>query len=219
MNTKQAVLLVDDHAIVRAGCKAILTQHNHISVCGEAASGPRAIEQAKSLRPTVVVMDLNLPDLNGIETTRRLKAQAPNIRVVILSVHTDEVYVHRALEAGASAYVVKEGAVRELVEAVEAVSAGHMYLSPTISRVVVQSYLQRADYDPELEKQLLTSREQEVLQLVTTGLSTKEIAQRLQTSPRTIEAHRRNLMKKLNVHNTPELVAYALRHQLVLSDK
>ena len=216
MSSKQTVLLVDDHPIVRSGCKAALAQRSDLVVCGEATSGIEAIEKARLLKPTIVVMDLNLPELNGIETTRRLKALDRKIQVVILSVHTDEVYVYRALDAGASAYVVKEGTIRELVEAVEAVSTGNVYLSPIISRVVVRSYLQKAKRDPQAAKQLLTTREEEILQLVTVGLSSKEIAQRLEASPRTIEAHRRNIMKKLDLHSTPELVAYALRNKLVL---
>lgn len=216
MSIKKTVLLVDDHPVVRQGCKAILSERSDIVVVGEASNGIEALEKIAQLNPTLVVMDLNLPDLSGIEIVRRLKTQPRALHVVILSVHIDDVYVRRALEAGASAYVVKEGAVQELGDAIDAVIAGHMYLSPVISRAVIRSYLQRTPKSPSAEVVELTAREQEVLQLVTAGLSSKEIAQRLRTSPRTIETHRRNIMQKLDLHNVPELVRYAIRHKMVV---
>lgn len=215
MSIKKTVLLVDDHPVVRRGCKAILSERSDIVVVGEASSGIEALEKIAQLNPTLVVMDLNLPDLSGIEIVRRLKTQPRALHVVILSVHIDDVYVRRALEAGASAYVVKEGAVQELGDAIDAVMAGHMYLSPVISRTVIRSYLQRTPKSLSSEGGELTAREREVLQLVAVGLSSKEIAQRLRTSPRTIETHRRNIMQKLDLHNVPELVRYAIRNKMV----
>lgn len=215
MSIKKTVLLVDDHPVVRRGCKAILSERSDIVVVGEASNGIEALEKIAQLNPTLVVMDLNLPDLSGIEIVRRLKTQPRALHVVILSVHIDDVYVRRALEAGASAYVVKEGAVQELGDAIDAVMAGHMYLSPVISRTVIRSYLQRTPKSLSSEGGELTAREREVLQLVAVGLSSKEIAQRLRTSPRTIETHRRNIMQKLDLHNVPELVRYAIRNKMV----
>lgn len=219
MSIKKTVFLVDDHPVVRQGCKAILSERNDITVVGEAPTGLEALEQISLLKPTIVIMDLNLPDLSGIEIVRRLKAQPRGLHIVILSVHVDDVYVHRALEAGASAYVVKEGAVQELGDAIDAVTAGHMYLSPVISRTVIRTYLQRPARSPSSEGETLTVREQEVLQLVAAGLSSKEIAQRFRTSPRTVETHRRNIMQKLNLHNVSELVRYAIRHKLIRGEE
>lgn len=219
MSIKKTVFLVDDHPVVRQGCKAILSERNDITVVGEAPTGLEALEQISLLKPTIVIMDLNLPDLSGIEIVRRLKAQPRGLHIVILSVHVDDVYVHRALEAGASAYVVKEGAVQELGDAIDAVTAGHMYLSPVISRTVIRTYLQRPARSPSSEGETLTVREQEVLQLVAAGLSSKEIAQRFRTSPRTVETHRRNIMQKLDLHNVSELVRYAIRHKLIRGEE
>jgi DNA-binding NarL/FixJ family response regulator len=182
----------------------------------EAANGEEALDKIAKRPPDIVVLDLNLPGLSGLDVCRRVKSQHPNIKVIILSMHQDELYVFRALEAGASAYIVKEGAAQELNEAADAVAAGRMYISSFVSRAVLQSYVQRSVQTQVAKEPLLTAREQEVLQLVTTGLSSKEIAQRLDTSPRTIETHRHNLMKKLSIHTTPELIAYAMRNKLTV---
>ena len=212
---RKTVLLVDDHGIVREGCRAILAQRSDIVVVGEAATGHEALQKVEALRPQVVVMDLNLPGLNGVEVTRRITSSYPRIQVVVLSVYAEETYVHQALEAGASAYVVKRGAARELIEAIEAVAANHMYLSPLISRPVVRAYMQHAARQAPADEIPLTSREREVLQLLTEGLSSKEIAQRLHTSARTIDVHRQHIMEKLDLHSLPELVKYAIRKRLI----
>jgi DNA-binding NarL/FixJ family response regulator len=211
---RTTVLLVDDHGIVRQGCQAILAQQSDIVVVGEAEAGQEALEKVETLKPNVVVMDLNLPGLNGIEVIRRLRASHSKSRVVVLSVHTDEAYVYRALEAGALAYVVKQGAARELLGAIAAVVSGHVYLSPLISRPVVKAYMQRSSSLALSEEVPLTAREREVLQLLAEGLSSKEIAQRLKTSARTIDAHRQHIMNKLDIHTLPELVKYAIRKNL-----
>jgi len=209
------VLLVDDHGIVRQGCRAILAQRSDIAIVGEAENGQEALEKVEALKPHVAVVDLNLPGLSGIEVVRRLRARHSQIRVVVLSVHADEAYVYRALEAGASAYVVKQGAARELLEAIEAVVSGYVYLSPLISRPIVQAYVQHSSLSSPPGETPLTAREREVLQLLTEGLSSKEIAQRLKTSPRTIDVHRQRIMNKLDIHNLPELVKYAIRKSLI----
>jgi len=211
---RTTVLLVDDHGIVRQGCQAILAQQSNIAVVGEAETGQEALQKVEALKPDVVVKDLNLPGLNGVEVIRRLRACHSRSRVVVLSVHTDEAYVYQALEAGASAYVVKRGAARELLEAIEAVVSGHMYLTPLVSRPVVKAYMQQASGLAPSEEVPLTAREREVLQLLAEGLSNKEIAQRLKTSARTIDVHRQHIMNKLDVHTLPELVKYAIRKNL-----
>ena len=212
------VLLVDDHGVVRQGCRTILSQRKDITVIGEAATGHEAIEKTDMLRPDVVVMDINIPGLNGIEALRRIRAQHERVQVIVLSVHTDEAYVYRALEAGAAGYVVKQGAGKELLDAVEAALSGNMYLSPAISRSVVRSYLKRPTSPARLVEDPLTPKEREVLQLLTEGLSSKEIAQRLNASPRTVETHRHNLMKKLDIHSLPGLVKYAIRKKMISVD-
>lgn len=212
------VLLVDDHSVVRQGCRTILSQRKGITVIGEAATGHEAIEKTDALRPDIVVMDLNIPGMNGIEALRRIRAKHEQVQVIILSVHTDEAYVYRALEAGAAGYVVKQGAGKELLDAVEAALSGNMYLSPAISRSVVRSYLKRPSSPARLIEDPLTPKEREVLQLLTEGLSNKAIAQRLTASPRTVETHRHNLMKKLDIHTLPGLVKYAIRKKIISVD-
>ncbi|MBI3301851.1 MAG: response regulator transcription factor, partial [Deltaproteobacteria bacterium] len=181
--------------------------------------GQEALEKVETLKPKVAVIDLNLPGLNGIEVIRRLRTHHPQTLMVVLSVHMDEAYVYRALEAGASAYVVKQGAARELIEAIEAVVSGYVYLCPLISRPIVQAYIQRVFRSPSPEEVPLTSREQEVLQLLAEGLNSKEIAQRLQTSTRTIDVHRQHIMNKLDLHTLPKLVKYAIRKKLIFLEE
>ena len=212
------ILIVDDHSIVRQGCRTILSQRPGLSVIGEAASGHEAIEKAQALRPDLIVMDLNIPGINGIEALRRIRSQQERIHVIILSVHTDEAYVYRALEAGAVGYVVKQGAGKELLDAIEAALSGNMYLSPSISRSVVRAYLKRSRGPAKPVDDPLTPKEREVLQLVTEGLTSKEMAQQLKTSPRTVETHRQHIMKKLDIHTLPGLVKYAIRKKMISLD-
>ena len=213
----KTVLIVDDHSLVREGCRAILDKQNDIRVVGEAATGQEALEKVEALSPEIVILDLNLPGLNGIEIINRLKSRPVQVKVVVLSVYQDEMYVYRALEAGAGAYVVKQGAARELVDAIDAVAANQHYLSPQIATTLVESL--RSPFRKKLpETPPLTSREREVLQLLAEGLSNKAMAERLQTSRRTVETHRRHIMKKLDLHTVAELVVYALRHHLIDPD-
>ncbi|NOT54154.1 MAG: response regulator transcription factor [Deltaproteobacteria bacterium] len=213
------ILLVDDHPLVRQGCRYILEQHSEITVIGEASTGEDAVEKVKALKPTVVLMDINLPGVGGIEVTRTLKYQFPRLLIITLSVHTDESYVYRAFEAGASAYIVKQGGARELEEAVAAVVAGKIYLSASVSRPVVDGYMKHASHRSETPDNPLTAKEREVVQLLSRGLSSKEIAAQLKLSPLTVDVHRKNIMKKLALHSLPELVKWAIRHQLVSVDE
>ncbi len=212
---RTSVLLVDDHSIVRQGCRKILEQRSDLVVVGEATTGEEALAKIKSLKPIVVFLDLSLPGLGGIETTRRIKTDYPLVRTIVLTFHTEEVYVYRALEAGAAAYITKQGGAQELEDALDAVLKEQMYLSPLISRSVVESYLKRASQSSTLGKELLTAKEMEVLKLLTEGLSSKEIGQHLHTSSLTIDVHRRNIMKKLNIHSLPGLVKWAIRNKMV----
>lgn len=212
---RTSVLLVDDHSIVRQGCRKVLEQRGDLVIVGEATTGEEALTKIKGLKPTVVFLDLSLPGLGGIETTRRIRTEFPLVRTIILTFHTEEVYVYRALEAGAAAYITKQGGAQELEDALDAVLKEQMYLSPHISRSVVESYLKRASHSSTLGKELLTAKELEVLKLLTEGLSSKEIGQHLHTSSLTIDVHRRNIMKKLNIHSLPGLVKWAIRNKMV----
>ena len=209
------ILLVDDHSLIRQGCRRILEHYEGVAIVGEAATGEEALEKVAELKPNLVLMDLSLPDVGGIEVTRKVKNLFPKIKVIILSLHTHETYVYQALDSGASAYVVKQGGARELEGALDAVIAGNIYLSPLVSQSIVDVYLKYAPQEMGLENSSLTNKEREVLVLLTQGLSSKEAAQRLQLSPQTIDVHRKNIMKKLDIHNVPGLVRWALRTGII----
>lgn len=210
------VLLVDDHTVIRAGIKLLLERQREWQVVGEAADGREALKAVEELRPDVVVMDLAMPNLNGMEATRQLLSSHPKTSVVVLSMHSDEGYVLRALKAGARGYVLKDSTETDLIDAVKAVLAGKSYFSPAVSRLLVEDYTrQLRDRDLEDTFELLTNREHEVLQLAAEGKSNKEIAGLLNLSVYTIETHRKNIMEKLNLHSTPELILYAVRKGVI----
>lgn len=214
----KTVLLVDDHSIVRQGCRALLEQQKDITVLGEAETGQEALEKVEELRPAIVVLDLNLPGLKGIDIIHRLRAHHQPAKIVVLSVHQDEMHVYRALEAGAAAYVVKQGAAQELLDAIEAVAANQRYLSPQIATTVVKSYLEYPSQGMLPEDPPLTLREREILQLLVEGFSNRAVAEQLQTSRRTVETHRLHIMKKLGLRTIPDLVKYALKCHLIELD-
>lgn len=214
----KTVLLVDDHSIVRRGCRALLEQQEDMTVVGEAETGQEALEKVEELQPGIVVLDLNLPGLNGIDIIRRLRIHHQPAKIVVLSVYQDEMYVYRALEAGAAAYVVKQGAAQELLEAIQAVAANQRYLSPQIATTLVKSYLEYPSRGLLPEDPPLTLREREILQLLAEGFSNKAIAEQLQTSRRTVETHRLHIMRKLGLHTVPDLVKYALKCHLIELD-
>jgi two-component system response regulator NreC len=210
------VLLVDDHTVIRAGIKLLLERHRDWQVVGEAADGREALKAVEKLRPDVVVMDLAMPNLNGMEATRQLLSTHPKTSVVVLSMHSDEGYVLRALKAGARGYVLKDSTETDLIDAVKAVLAGKSYFSPAVSRLLVEDYTrQLRDRDLEDTFELLTNREHEVLQLAAEGKSNKEIAGLLNLSVYTVETHRKNIMEKLNLHSVPELILYAVRKGVI----
>ena len=205
------ILLADDHALVRHGFRMILAAQPDMEIAGEAGNGREAVDMAQKLKPDVVVMDVAMPELNGIEATRRLIELSPRTRVLALSMHKDAVYVREILRAGARGYLLKDSADADLLAAVRAVAKGEGYLSPGVSDAVLSDY-RRHVKDP---LDLLTSREREVLQLIAEGKTNKEIATSLTLSVYTVEAHRGRLMEKLNLHSTGELVRFAVRSGLV----
>jgi two-component system response regulator NreC len=205
------ILLADDHAVVRQGFRMILSAHADLEIVGEAGNGREAVELAATLRPDVVVMDVTMPELNGIEATRRLTAENPHIRVVALSMHKDSVYVREILRAGARGYLLKDSVADDLVAAVRAVAGGEGYLSPGVSNAVLDDYRKHVTNPIDL----LSSREREVLQMLAEGKTNKEIAVTLNLSVYTVDAHRGRIMEKLNVHSINELVRFAIRNGLI----
>jgi DNA-binding NarL/FixJ family response regulator len=208
------ILLVDDHKIVREGLRSLLEKQPDMKVIAEAGDGRTAVQLTKELLPDVVVMDIAMPDLNGIEAAGRITAEAPGVKVVALSMHAERRFVVRILRAGASGYLVKDCAFEELVRAVRAVIAGQTYLSPDIASIVVKDYISRLSETNSAFFPLLTVREREVLQLLAEGRSTKGIASSLQVSVKTIETHTRHIMEKLNIRSIAELTKYAIREGL-----
>jgi len=205
------ILLADDHAVVRQGFKMILSAQPDMEIVGEAGNGRVAVEQAEQLRPDVIVMDVAMPELNGIEATRRLLASTPHARVIALSMHKDSVYVREILRAGARGYLLKDSGAGDLVSAVRAVASGESYLSPAVSNAVLDDYRKHVT-DPI---DLLSSREREVLQMLAEGKTNKEIATVLNLSVYTVDAHRGRIMEKLNLHSINELVRFAVRNGLI----
>jgi len=210
-NRKIRIVLADDHAIVRRGFQLILRSHDDLEVVGEAATGLEAVALAEKLRPDIVVMDVSMPELNGIEATRRIEQVAPSTRVVALSMHRDSVYVREMLRAGARAYLLKESAEADLLTAIRAVARGEGYITPAVSDAVLSDYRKHVANPIDL----LTAREREVLTLIAEGKTNKEVATALNLSVYTVEAHRGKLMEKLNLHSTGELVRFAVRNGLI----
>lgn len=209
------VLLADDHKMIRNGLAALIAQEKEMEVMAEAQDGKTAVQLAKKLCPNVVVMDIGMPDLNGIEATRRITEMKRNIKVIGLSMHSDRRYVSQMLKAGASGYLHKDDAFEELAEAIRTVMRGKTYLSPGIAKTVVDEYRRTAkDKDDGTVFAALTEREREVLQQITEGKTTKETAFGLGVSVKTIETHRQNIMEKLDIHSIAELTKYAVREGL-----
>ncbi len=209
------ILLVDDHTLVRQGIRRLLEDQPHMEVVGEAADGHEAVASATELLPDVILMDIGMPNMNGLDATEVIGQRLPSSHVLLLTVHDDEEYLFRALKVGASGYVLKEAEARELVLAIEAASRGEMFIYPSVARRLVNDYLRRAREGGHAETQLvenLTERQREVLQLLAEGHTNQEIADRLVISPYTVQTHRHNIMRKLNLHNRTELVKYAIRH-------
>jgi len=208
---KIRILLADDHAVVRQGFKMILSAQSDMEIVGEAANGREAVESAEQLKPDIVVMDVAMPELNGIEATRRLLGSLPHSRVIALSMHKDSVYVREVLRAGARGYLLKDSGAEDLVRAIRAVAGGESWLSPAVSNAVLDDYRRHVTNPIDL----LTSREREVLQMLAEGKTNKEIAVVLNLSVYTVDAHRGRIMEKLNLHSINELVRFAVRNGLI----
>jgi two-component system, NarL family, response regulator NreC len=210
------IVLADDHTIVRHGLRLVLERQPDFAVLGEASNGREAIDLVARENPDVVVMDIGMPILNGIEATKRITEERPKTMVVILSVHSDESYILKALRSGARGYLLKDSADTDLIQAIRAVCAGKAFFSPRVSKVLADDYLRQIQQQGvEDPYDLLTPRERELLQLIVELKSTKDIAGLLGISPRTIDTHRGNLMQKLNVHSIPELILYAVRKGVI----
>jgi two-component system response regulator NreC len=210
------ILLADDHGIVRRGLHYLLERAPGMEVAGEAADGREAVKMAESLSPDVVVMDIAMPNLNGIEATSQIMKRNPKIGVIILSVHSDETYIVRALSSGAKGYLLKDSAEADLIRAVRAVSEGRPFFSPAITQTLLEDYMRRLQQQNLQDSyDLLTDREKEILQLLAEGKSNKEVATLLELSLYTVETHRSNMMQKLNLHNTAEIVLYAVRKKII----
>ena len=205
------ILLADDHSIVRQGLRALLEVEPDFCIVGEAVDGLEVTQLIEYLRPDVLVLDLMMPGLDGLEVTRRVNQRSPQTRVIILSMYGNEAYVVEVLRNGAAGYVLKKSTADELVRAVRAVVAGQRYLSPPLSEQTIETYMQKADESTQDLYDLLTAREREVLYLVAEGHTNAEIAARLFISPRTVEMHRANLMRKLDLRSQADLIRYALR--------
>ncbi|MEW6745892.1 MAG: response regulator transcription factor [Planctomycetota bacterium] len=205
------ILLADDHEILREGLRSLLEKQPDMEVVADVGDGRTAIRQARELQPDVIVMDIGMPDLNGIEATRLISAEGSHCRVICLSVHRERRLVTAMLQAGASGYLLKTTAAKELVDAVRAVAAGQAYLSPSIAQDVVQHHVRAMASNGAGAFSTLSEREREVLQLIAEGYQSKEIAERLHVSPKTVLAHRESLMKKLKLDSTVALARYALR--------
>jgi len=216
---KIKILVVDDHTIVRKGICALLNNENNIEITGEAENGREALSEIEKAPPDVVLMDISMPSLNGLEATRLIKKRFPDIKVLILTMHSSEEYVFEILKAGACGYVIKKAMPTELISAIEAVYRGDSYLSPSISRKVIDKFkINSRSAETETKYQPLTARERELLQLIAEGNTNRQIADLLFISLKTVESHRMNLMKKLDLHNAVELTRYALDQGIINPD-
>lgn len=208
------IILADDHEIMREGLKSLLEKQGDITVIGQAEDGRTTVRLARELSPDIVIMDISMPDMNGIEATRQIVGRDSRAKVIALSVHSDKRFVSEMLHAGASAYLLKDCAFNELVNAVRAVIANHSYLSPEITDAMIKDYKDILSKNPLSAFSILTSREREVLQLLAEGKTTKDIAARLNVSVKTIETYRHQLMDKLHIHSVADLTKYAIKEGL-----
>ena len=213
---KTRILLADDHGVVRKGLRFLLESEPDFEVAGEAADGRQAVDLAAELEPDTVVMDIAMPRLNGIDATGQIVRRHPQTGVIILSMHSDEEYLVRALSAGAKGYLLKDSAEAELVRAIRSVSEGKPFFSPAIAKTLLEDYLRRLQQRGLSDSyDLLSDREKEVLHMLAEGKTNKEVATLLDLSPYTVETHRNRIMQKLNLHNTAEIVLYAVRKKII----
>jgi DNA-binding NarL/FixJ family response regulator len=212
MSTK--ILLVDDHKITREGLRSLLEKQSDMEVVAEAEEGHKAVQLAREILPDIAIMDVTMPDLNGIEATQQIASECPNVKIIALSMHSDSLFVTEMLKNGASGYLLKDCAFEELTRAIHTVLDGKTYLSPAISDVVVDGYLHPLSEDSSIGSQVLSHREREVLQLLSEGKTTKQVALKLHISVKTVGTHRRQTMQKLDIYSVAELTKYAIRKGL-----
>jgi DNA-binding NarL/FixJ family response regulator len=212
---KVRILLADDHTILRDGIRALLEDEPDMTVVGEAEDGRTAVKLACQLQPDVVLMDIAMPLLNGLEATRQIKRECPQVNVLILTMHENEEYIRQVLASGAMGYILKDAAARELLDAIHALQRGEAVLSPAITRLVIENYLRWGDLQKEDNPHGLSPREREVLQLIAEGYSTRQIAEILCISIKTVQAHRTNLMSKLDLHDRADLIKYAIQRKII----
>ncbi len=211
------ILVVDDHDVVRRGLRSVLEAHPGWQVCAEATNGRDAVAQAEELKPDVIVMDISMPDMNGLEAARQIKKTCPKVEIVMLSVHFSDQLVREIVDAGAKSYILKSDAERDLVIAVEAVANHRSYFTTQVSEMVMDGFRRRdaAPSPQALKRERLTSREREIVQLLAEGRSSKQVASTLGISTKTAETHRANIMRKLEIHSVSDLVRYAVRNQII----
>jgi two-component system response regulator NreC len=214
--TSVRIVLADDHTVMRNGLRLLLERQPNFKVVGEAADGRQAVSLSESANPDVVIMDIGMPNLNGIEAARQIVSHNPHTAIAILSMHSDESYVIRALKAGARAYLLKDSAEADLLAAIRALTEGKSFFSPAISKILVEDYMRQLERQgAEDTYELLTNREREILQLLAEGKTNKEVANILNLSLYTVETHRTHILQKLNLHNVPELILYAVRKGII----
>jgi len=217
------VLVVEDHTIVREGIVSLIIKEDDISVIGEAEDGRQAVNQCREKKPDIIVMDLAMPHLNGIEATKIIKKECPKTKIIILSMYSEEEYIFKALDAGASGYLIKKNAAEDLIRALRAVNVGEAFFSPEISNTVMKSYqLMVKKYgmpDETSKKKKLSSRESEILQLIAEGYTSKKISEELHISRNTVQRHREKIMKKTNIHDVAGLTRYAIEKGIIPNDK
>lgn len=212
---KIRIILADDHTILREGIRSLLEDEPDMVVIGEAEEGHTAVRLALQLDPDVVILDIAMPLLNGLEATRQIKHQKPDIKILILTMHENEEYIRQLLAAGAQGYILKDSAARELIGAIRSVHRGESVLSPAVTRLVIEDYLRWGDLQPEQTSDGLSGREREVLQLIAEGYTSKQIAEILSISIKTVQAHRTSLMQKLDLHDRGDLIKYAIQKKII----
>jgi two-component system response regulator NreC len=215
MADKIRILLADDHTILRDGIRSIIEDEGDMVIVGEAEEGRAAVKLACQLNPDVVVMDIAMPVLNGLEATRQIKRLKPQVKILVLSMHENDEYIRQVLASGAQGYILKDAAARELLGAIRNVYRGESVLSPAITRLVIEEYLRWGDLQPAQTSDGLSSREREVLQLIAEGHTNRQIGEILSISIKTVQAHRANLMQKLDLHDRGELIKYAIQKKII----
>ena len=215
MNPKLRVLIADDHTLFREGVRKLLEDQPDIEVVGEASDGREAVRKVSTLRPDVVLMDIAMPSLNGLEATRQIKRDHPEVSVLVLTMYDHEEYFRQVLEAGASGYIIKRAATSDLVAAIFAVYNGEAVLSPSITRLLLEDYFRRESNKSETDPDLLSPREREILQLIAEGKTSREIAEILHLSIKTVQSHRTSLMQKLDLHDRGDLIKYAIQKKII----